>query len=456
MAQFKEILMPGKKFAKNAFSLALPIILQNFIMFALNMMDIILLQGLGDTAVASVSSANQSNLVVNLLIFGTCSGSSIFLAQCRGSRDFASMRKTVWIALVFIFTVSFTVASVMTSVPKTIMSIMTSEAKLIETGSLYLRIVPVSFVLSGLSMVFSTLLRCNEKTKLPLFASVIALSINTTLNYILIYGKLGMPAMGVQGAAVATVISRLIEFCLILYFVYGGKEKEIKPRLADLKEIRLPFIKSYYKIALPVICNEVLWGFGMTVYSAIYGRMGETTVAAMSVSNIMEQTFAVVAMGCGHITTIIIGQLLGKEAFEEAKLRAKTLALWSLILGGFTTVIMIVSGPFFVRLVFNNLTEETMTLAINFITMFACYMPLRAFVYTNIVGTLRSGGDSLAAAVLDVLFIYIYSIPVGIILGLWLKLPSIIVIGVMYGEELIKAVLSWVRVRRYLWVRKIG
>ena len=226
MQKFKDMLLPGKSFAKAAFFLAMPIILQNFIMNALNMMDIILLQGLGDTAVAAVSSANQSNQVVNLMIFGICSGSSIFLSQCRGSKDYTGMRRTVCIALLFIFTISFSVAMFMTFFPKTVMSLMTDKENLIITGAPYLSIVSVSFVLSGLSMIFSTLLRCNEKTKFPLFASMIALSANTGLNYILIYGKLGFPKMGVPGAAIATVISRIIELCII-FFLFTADTKNV-------------------------------------------------------------------------------------------------------------------------------------------------------------------------------------------------------------------------------------
>jgi Na+-driven multidrug efflux pump len=265
-----------------------------------------------------------------------------------------------------------------------------------------------------------------------------------------------MPVLGVQGAAIATVVSRVVELCLMLIFVYGGKEKRIKPKFADLASIKMPFIKSFYKISLPVIANEVIWGFGTTVYSAIYGRMGETTVAAMSVASIMEQTFAVVAMGCGHITTIVIGKLLGRGDFEEAKLRAKTLALWSVILGLVTTLIMSASAPLFVTSVFGNLSEDTTSLAVKLIIMFACFMPVRAFNFTNIVGTLRSGGDSLAAAILDVTPMYVYSVPVGIILGLYFKLPPVVVISFIYGEEIIKALSGWIRMRQYKWVRKIN
>lgn len=455
MNKFKDMLMPGKKFGKTAFFLAMPIILQNFIMNALNMMDIILLQGLGDTAVASVSSANQSNLVVTLLIFGTCSGSSIFLSQCRGRKDYEGMRRTVCIALWFLVIITVSVATFMTAFPKTVMSLMTDKQPLIENGAPYLRIVAFSFVLSGISMVFSTLLRCNEKTKLPLFASMIALSLNTSLNYVLIYGKLGLPALGAQGAAVATVISRIVELCLILAFVYNGYENRIKPKLSDFLSIRIPHIKGYFAIALAVIINELIWGLGNTIYSAIYGRMGETTVAAMSVATIMNQTFSVAAIGCGNVTTIILGQYLGRGEFDLARRRAYSLALWGVILGVATSVIMYVASTPFVRILFNNLSPETSDLAIRIITLFACFIPLNALNFTVIVGILRSGGDSLAAAVIDVVPMYVFSIPMGIFLGLYLKLPPIFVISIMYSEQIIKATLGLVRTSQKKWLKKI-
>lgn len=452
----REIVMPGRRFAMKALHLGLPIIIQNFIMFALNMMDIILLQGKGDTAVAAVSIANQANQVINLLIFGTCSGCSIFVAQCRGSRDFISMRKTVALALSILGSVTLCSALLMSIFPSTVMRIMTNVPALVDTGARYLRIASFSYILSGMSLVFSTLLRCNEKTKLPLVASIIALSLNTGLNYLLIYGKWGFPEMGAVGAAVATVISRMVEFGIILYFVYGGDEQEIKPFFKDFIGITRQFCGRFFKIAAPVMCNEIIWGLGMTIYSTIYGRMGESTVAAMSVASIMEQTFAVVAIGCGHITTIMVGQQLGHEKFERAKQYAKTLSLWAVLLGLATTLLMIAVAPFFVRVIFSNLSQETMHIATGLIIMFACYMPVRAFNYTNIVGTLRSGGDSLYAAIFDVGPMYLFSIPAGFILGLWLRWPPITVIAIMYGEEFIKGICGFLRMIQYKWVRKIG
>ncbi len=455
MYTVKDAFMPGRAFASKALMIGLPIIIQNFIMFALNMMDIILLQGLGDTAVASVSVANQANLVVNLIIFGVSSGSSILISQFRGSGDSGAMRKTVCIGLLIIGIITVIVESIMAIFPETVMRIMTNEEGLIATGAGYLRIVAVSFVFSGISMVFSTLLRCNEKSAQPLVASVVALSANTMLNYLLIYGKAGFPQLGVTGAAVATVISRITELCIILIFVRRLK-KDIRPGFSDFKKLNIGFVKRFAVIATPVIVNELAWGLGMTIHSAIYGRMGETTVAAMSVASILEQTFAVVATGCGHITTIILGAELGQGNFERARHYADTLSLWAVILGLATTGIMALAAPPFARGIFTNLSDDAINLAISLIYMFALYMPVRAFNYANIVGTLRSGGDSLAAACLDAGTIYLFSIPMGILLGLYFKFPPMVVIPIMYGEEAIKAVLGFIRMKKYKWVRKIG
>ncbi len=455
MYKVKNILMPERDFLRRAAAIGLPIILQNFIMFALNMMDVVLLQGLGDTAVASVSMANQANLVVNLIIFGVSSGCSILVAQYRGGGEYFLMRKTICTGLAIIGIITVIAESMIAIFPQGVMRIMTNEPQLIEMGARYLRIAAFSFVFSGISMVYSTLLRCNERTKLPLIASVTALSINTLLNYLLIYGIAGMPKLGATGAAVATVISRIIELCIIVSFVYTS-EKRIRPVLKDFFRKAEGFSGRFFKIASPVILNEIAWGLGMTVYSTIYGRMGEITVAAMSVANVLEQTFAVVAIGCGSITTIMLGKELGEGSFEKAKHYANTLSVWAVLLGLVTTVIMSLAAPVFAKKVFANLSYEAINLAIALIYMFALYMPVRAFNYTNIVGTLRSGGDSIWAAALDVGPIYLYSIPLGMFLGLYLKLPSVYVIPVMYSEEFIKALLGLVRMRKYKWVRKIG
>lgn len=451
----REILLPGKDFAKHAISLAMPVFLQNLITFVLGMMDVILLQGKGDVAVAAVSIANQAYFCINLLIFGIASGSSVLISQFRGGKDLPSMRKVVIIALATTILLMAPLVIFFTAFPETALKIMTSETELVQAGKTYVRIVSPSFLFSGISYVFASLLRCTDKPKLPFFASVTAIALNTTLNYILIYGKLGFPAMGIEGAAIATVISRVVETLLILSFVYLGSDPVIKVTARDLTGFSTSHIKKFFIISLPIILSEFSWGLCNTAYSAIYGRMGTATVAAMSVANVIYQAFATLPNSIGYTTAIILGHLLGAEKFREAKNRSHTLSVYSILLGAIMGGVMVLCAPFFTGTLFGALSPDVTSLAISFITVFACYLPLQTYLFTMISGILRSGGDTTFGAFLDLLPMVLIGIPAGIIFGIVLKFNPIFVVALMYTDGIVKGVVGFARVLTYKWVRKI-
>ncbi len=455
MSLNREIFLPGKDFVKHAVALAMPVFLQNFITFVLGMMDVILLQGKGDVAVASVSVANQAYFCINLLIFGISSGSSVLISQFRGGKDLPSMRKVVIIALFTTIFLMMPLIVFFTAFPATALRIMTSESELVEAGMSYVRIVSPSFICSGISYVFASLLRCTDKPRLPLFASVTAISLNTFLNYILIYGKFGIPSMGIEGAAIATVISRIVEMLLVLSFVYMGKDPVIKVGLRDFFGFSTAHIKNFFVISLPIILNEFAWGLCNTAYSAIYGRMGTVTVAAMSVANVIYQAFATLPNSIGYTTAIILGHLLGAKKFSEAKNRAHTLSVYSVLLGIAMGAVMTVLAPFFTGTLFGALSPEVTSLAISFIIVFACYLPIQTYLFTMISGILRSGGDTAFGAFLDLSPMVLIGIPAGIIFGIVLKLNPVLVVALMYTDGIVKAVIGFFRVKTYKWVRKI-
>ncbi len=456
MTNFREIMLPGKPFTKHAVALALPVFLQNLITFVLGMMDVILLQGKGDIAVASVSLANQAYFCINLLIFGISSGSSVLISQFRGGKDLPSMRKVVIIALCATICLVVPFVAFFTFYPETALSIMTSESELVEAGKNYVKIVSPSFILSGISFVFASLLRCTDKPRLPLFASVTAICLNTGLNYILIYGKLGMPSLGIEGAAIATVISRVVELILIIFFVYLGKDRVIKVSARDVSGLSLMHIKKFFIISFPIILNEFAWGLCNTAYSAIYGRMGTSTVAAMSVANVIYQAFATLPNSIGFTTAIILGHLLGAEKFSEAKMRASTLSVYAIFFGIIMGGVMVLCAPFFAGTMFGALSHEVTSLAISFIVVFACYLPVQTYLFTMIAGILRSGGDTLFGALLDFLPMILIGVPVGIILGVIFKLNPVLVVALMYTDGIVKGIVGFFRVRTYKWVRKIN
>ena len=455
MYHCRDIFLPDRKFSKTMLSLAFPIALQNMMVSLLNILDIVLIQGLGDTAVASVSLANQISFIANLVVFGICSGGSIFVSQYYGKGDDAGVRRTVAMSTTLVGGVTLLIALLTMLFPDGAMRLFTDDDNLIRHGSDYLMIVAPTYLLSGISYSYSTLLRCTHRAKYPLIASVVALSMNTLLNYLLIYGIGPFPQMGIQGAAVATLISRIAEIILMLSFAYMGKDNHFRVFRTDFQQIDSAFARLFLTTAWPVILNESIWGLGISSFSMIYGRMGESAVAAMNVAGTLEQLFNVFFHGVGSAALIMIGNEIGAQQHENARLYSRRFALFGLLIGLVVMTGMLTLSDVFVSAMFRNITPQTQVLAKQAILVLGLYMPFRSVASVIIVGIMRGGGDNFHAILYDSLPIYILSIPLGILTGLVWKLPLWIVVACIMSKRIVKCVLSVRRLFSDRWVNNV-
>ncbi|HPB62862.1 MAG TPA: MATE family efflux transporter [Mesotoga sp.] len=440
-----------KEFTRRMLSIAIPITLQNLISTGLNLVDNLMVGQLGTTAIAAVGLVNQVVFILNLFTFGASSGAGIFVSQYWGKRDEKSIERTLG-HIIYITMGAATVFFVLLYVfPEGILKIFTSDTEVIRLGTEYARPVAFSTFLTSFSFIMAMALRTVEKARIPLYISLVALSINTVGNYILIFGLGSIPAMGVFGASVATLVARIAEFFIFLYIAL----RRLTPIRFTLWAFRFdgPFFRRLMKYATPVIFNEFLWSLGVTVYSLVMARMGTEFIAARNISSTIENFGFVIFGGLASATVVMVGSELGRNNFTQARFNARKLIQLTVITAVATGLMIIFLSRFIVQLY--NIDQTLKDIVLTVVVIVGLAQPIKMFNAVNIVGILRSGGDTKAAMLMEIFSLWGVGIPLVAIAGLVLKwsLPAVYI--VMMVEELVKAILGIWRTKTGKWVRNV-
>lgn len=459
-----KIILEDKAFLKKTFAITIPIVLQNLLNNLVNLVDTLMIGQLGETSIAAVGLANKLYFVYALLLFGVSSGSGILAAQYWGKGELFNIRKVLRISLLMGIIGSLIFAIPGFFFPEFVMSIFTPLAGTIQEGAKYLVIIVFSYPLIAVSVVFVSILRSMNYVIIPVIITSVSIFVNIFLNYCLIYGRLGFPEMGVAGAALATVIARIFEFATLLILVYRHKagdgklgdfihQKYDRAKAQGESFLSKAFLSKYFNTALPVIANEFMWGLGVTMYSLVYGRMGDAATAAITITNTVEQVALVFFFGICHASAVILGNELGSNELKKAEEHAKNYIFMMFILsivGGI--IVYMVRNP--VTNMF-DMSDEVLEYVKLCITVFALYMPVRMLNTLFIVAILRSGGDTKASLFLDVSGVYLIGIPMAVLGGLILKLPIYLVFAMVLTEEIYKLIFSYIRYKKKKWLRNI-
>jgi len=445
-------LAQDKKFIRKTIAITIPIALQALLNTSLNLVDTVMVGSFGQSTIAAVGLANKVFFVFTLLLFGIVSGSSILTAQYWGKNDIKNIRKVLGISLIIglVGSVIFVIPSLIC--PKVVMSIFTPNENTIKIGASYLAIAAISYPLTAVTNVYVSLLRGVNQVKAPVLITLICIFIKIILNYILMFGHFGVPALGVQGEAIATVIARTIECTCILCIVYFEKG----PAAAKLKELfsyNKEFIKLYFSTVSPVIINEFMWGLGITMYSLVYGRMGDGAVASITITQTVEQIITVMFQGISAATAVILGNELGANKLDDAKKHAKYFIILQFI---FALIMGIIC--FFIRFPVISLFNVTDMVGVDIskcLIVFIIYLPFKMFNWVNIVGILRSGGDTKAALILDISGVWMVGIPLAYLGGIVLGCPIYIVYAMVTLEEVYKFIFGFRRYRQKVWLKNL-
>ncbi|MCM1990924.1 MATE family efflux transporter [Oceanirhabdus seepicola] len=450
----KGLKLKDKGFIKALVTIAIPITIQNFFSTSLNFVDNIMIGQLGKEAIAAVGQANKLFFLFVLILFGVYSGAGVFSAQFWGKRDIPNIKRVLGLSLIIGGAVSVIFALAATLAPKTVMTMFSKDAEVIKLGTEYLRIIGISYLLTSITFGFGMSARSVGLTKIPMYASVVSLGINTFLNYTLIFGKFGFTAMGVKGAAIATLIARCIELFVTLYLLYkynGGTV--IAAKFSELFDFSREFVAKILKTALPVIFNEFLWSLGMTIYAVIYGRISTEAVNSAEISNTILNLFMIIGRSIASASAVMIGNKIGDNNVEEANTYARRLCKLGVYVGIIMGAILIMTAPLFVKLfnVEQGIKNDVVTILI--VMGFISFIKILNGIL--VVGVFRSGGETVFAMLLDSGTVWCIGIPMAIIGGLWLKLPIPVVIALVNLEEVVKVVIGLKRMLSNKWIKNI-
>lgn len=448
----RKLLFGDREFYQGLIGLTLPIALQNLLTSALNLVDTVMIGQLGETEIASVALANQVFFLLVLFLFGASSGASIFYAQFWGKRDIANIRRVLGLGICCNGAVAILFTVVSLFFPRNILGLYTEDIAVIGLGSSYLRIVSLSFVMTAISFSFSFALRSIGNAKLPMAVSFFAIIINTVLNYILIFGKLGFPALGVEGAAIATVAARLSEIIFILLTVYS---KRLVPAasIKELLDLKLDFIGRFFRTVAPVIFNEVLWSTGVTMYSVVYARMGTGIIASVNIASTVERIAMVLFMGMASACAVMVGNKIGEGDEKTAFIYAKRLAVIGPVLGVVLGTVVAASAGFVLS--FYNVTRGVYEAARSVLYIFSFIMPVRIFNMINITGILRSGGDTKFSLFIDTAGVWFIAVPLAFLGGLVWSLPLYNVYMLVNIEEVFKLLIGLRRLVSRRWINNL-
>lgn len=464
LIQTTKEMLADKVFLGKAFRIALPVAMQGMLNTIVNLVDTLMIGTLGATVIAAVGLANKVFFVFTLLVFGIVSGSGILAAQYWGNRDVANIRKVLGLALLLAISgaMLFLVPAVVC--PELVMRIFTLSPETIQVGAAYLTIAALSYPFTAFTNVYVAMLRAVGQVKLPVVTSCIAIVVNIVLNFLFIFPERNMEVfgasvhvwglgLGVVGAAAATLSARIVETSILLAAVYG-KKFPIACKVSEMVGYSRAFLKQFMDTSLPVVANEFMWGLGVTMYSLAYGRMGDHAVAAVTISMTIQDVAVVLFQGIGAAAAVILGHELGAGHLKRAERYATQFFLLQFILTVIGMGICIgIQGPI---LSLYRVEESVARDAARCVFVFALAMPVKMFNYMNIVGVLRSGGDTKMCLFLDTSGVWFIGIPLAFLGGLVFRFPIYVVYGMVMLEEVYKAVLGYWRYRQKKWLRNLA
>ena len=454
-----QALKRDKGFYRYLAALTGPIALQNLITFSLGLIDTFMVSKLGNNEMAAVTAANVPVFLLISIVFGVQSGVGILISQYWGKKDLTNISRAIGVAAGLGVVLALLVALVLFLWPIAIMDLLSNKHHLSLLGAPYLRLIGFSYVFNMLSSIYVSAQRSVENAGFGMKLFGMSTVLNTGLNYLLIFGKCGFPMLGVEGAALATLLSRVAEFAVCLFCALRSKVIPL-----DLKALLRPgweMLRRFVKYASPVMGNELFWGLGNSLLTVVLGHMTISVefLAANAVMGNLNRLFLVVCFGLGAATAVMVGKAIGEgQSREELMALSKTLSWVTVVVGTVLAVIALVLVPLLFQPVIFPLFELydlSAHLATTLVvTGFAC-IPLHAYSISAVTGILRAGGDVFWSTALDLAPQWLVALPLTAVLALVLDADPWFVSLAIQAESFIKCPICLWRVRSKKWIHDV-
>ncbi len=450
----------SKTFNKRVLALTMPIMIQNGITNLVNMLDNVMVGRVGTVEMTGVAVANQLLFVFNLCIFGAVSGAGIFGAQFHGNGDHKGVRDTFRFKLVFCTLLTLAGMAVLWFFGKPLVNLyLKGEGNAADVAASldfaidYLKIMMIGMIPYTVVQCYSSTLRETGETLLPMYAGMAAVTVNLCLNYVLIFGHFGAPALGVVGAAVATVVSRFAELLIVSLWTYKKRARH-QFIVGAFRSLRVPgrLVVQILLKGTPLMANEAAWAAGIATLNQSYSTLGYDVVSANNISQTFFNVFSVAFLAVGVAIGIILGQMLGAGEKEEARDAARKLITFSIMVSAAVSLLYAALAAFIPQIY--NTTDAVRTMATQLMLICAVTMPLDAFANASYF-TLRSGGQVVITFLFDSCFVWLISVPTVYILSRFTDLSILWVYGICQSVNLLKCIIGYYLVKKGVWVKNI-
>lgn len=440
-----------RSFYRSLVTLAVPISLQNLVTFAVSFADNVMIGSLGDDAISGVYIGGQLQSVLQMFVGGIEGAILILAAQYWGKKDTQSIRKVVSIGIKFALAVGLLSSLVAVLFPQWVIRAFTTEPGVIQEGAAYVQIVGFTYLFFSVSQVMIAAMRSVETARIGLYISCMALVINVCLNYVFIFGHFGFPAMGVRGAALATLVSRILEMCVGVGYVFFV-DKKLRFGLKDLLHTDRQLLRDFIRYGLPVIGGQVVWAINSLANTKILGYYSAGVIAAASITGMLHNLVYVWMNGMSSAVGIITGKTVGAGQYEKMKEYSKTVQMIFLFVGLISGAAVFLARDGFISLY--NASPEVQAYSRQFINVISVTIIGTCYQAACLFGLVKSGGDISFVFKNDTIFVFLVVIPSSL-LAMWLGAPPWVVFACLKCDQILKCFVAIVKINRYNWMKNL-
>lgn len=441
-----------ENFGVNFIKIVIPIALQYFLNSSLHVIDTIIVGKLGTTEIAAVGIATQICFILSLCIFGINSGSSIFMSQFWGRSDVANIKRTIGVSLLLNISIALPFVFLFQFFPVQIFNLFSHDDKVISLGAEFLKISSINYILIPVIYTYLTVLKSIRDVFFATLISIITSIINTLLNYILVFGKFGIPALGVKGAAIATVISVLIEFCFLISRLFFGNHI-LSTKFQELTDFSFSFLKIILSKIIPVLCTEVIWVLGISMYTMIFAKISTDYIASYNIVTSIQRLMSMWTFGIANACAILVGNQIGTNDSEGAFKIAKNCIIISLVIAGFFSVLLYYNIDF--ALSFFNISSDIYHNCKKMLIICSILMFTKFFNFVAYIGIIRGSGDTKFTFIINTIAIWGVAIPASTIGGFFFKLSVEWIYILVLLEEIFNFIFGIYRFLSKKWLQKI-
>lgn len=446
------LLTKDKGFYKNFFSLWYVLVLNNVIILGVNLADNIMLGNFSESALSGATACNQLQFIFQQLILGVGNSMVMMGSQHWGQRNTEAVKKLANGALICGLAIGGVMFLLATFLPQQMVMIFTENEAFIAEGVKYLRIIKYTYPIFALTNVLLPTLRAVESVRIGFVVSLFTLVTNISLNYLLIFGKLGLPTMGTEGAAIATLISRTVELLVVISYILLI-DKKLCWRPKDLRHFEFPLFKAFLVTCLPLIVCDGLFGISTALQTAILGHMEDAAISANSVASTLFQLLKVASVGSSGAAAVIIGKTIGEGRIDKTKEYAKTMQLLFVGIGIITGITLFLLRTPIISAY--KISDEAKVLANGFLTVLSVTAIGTAYQMPTNTGIIRGGGDAKYVLKMDIISIWCIVLPLSFLAAFVFKWHPVAVIACLNADQVFKSIPGIIKCNRFNWMKKL-